>query len=94
MTNVPILQYPSQQAYADGGPATLTSRIRFRQPATINLGTYGQTNGVTQYAGNDYSLRGLTQDGSRRAPFLSTQGNGDVAINYDNGQSRVIARIR
>ena len=37
----------------------------------LNLGTYGQTNGVTQYAGDDYNLRGLTQDGVPPGAFSS-----------------------
>ena len=42
------------------------------QTITVNLGTYGQTNGVTQYAGDRYSLRGLTQDGVPPGAFSSS----------------------
>jgi flagellar hook protein FlgE len=88
--------------YALNGPATLTFNANFgtaatpvQQPITINLGTYGGTSGLTQYAGTDYNLRGLTQDGVPPGAFssVSTATNGDIAINYDNGQSRVIARV-
>ncbi len=84
--------------YAAGGPATLSFVRDFGsgpQTITVNLGTYGQTNGVTQYAGDEYNLRGLTQDGVPPGSFSSvtTAGNGDISVNYDNGQSRVIARV-
>ena len=88
--------------YALNGPATLafnasygTAAIPVSQPITINLGTYGGTSGLTQYAGTDYNLRGLTQDGVPPGAFssVSTATNGDIAVNYDNGQSNVIARV-
>jgi flagellar hook protein FlgE len=79
-------------------PASLTLNADFgsgAQPIKINLGNYGGTSGVTQYAGTDYNLRGLTQDGVPPGAFssVSTATNGDIAVNYDNGQSRVIARV-
>jgi flagellar hook protein FlgE len=65
------------------------------QTITVNLGTFGQTNGVTQYAGTQYNLRGLTQNGVPPGAFSSvtTQTNGDIVVNYDNGQSRTIAQV-
>ena len=50
---------------------------------------------MTQYAGTEYSLRGLTQDGVPPGAFSSvtTQANGNIVVNYDNGQSRVIAQV-
>jgi flagellar hook protein FlgE len=86
-------------AYAlNGPPATLSFNSTFNQvsqPITINLGTYAGTSGVTQYAGTDYNLRGLTQDGVPPGAFssVSTASNGDIAVNYDNGQSNVIYRV-
>ncbi|HST76840.1 MAG TPA: flagellar hook-basal body complex protein, partial [Acetobacteraceae bacterium] len=52
-------------------------------------------NGVTQYAGTEYSLRGLTQNGVPPGSFssLSTRSTGDLVVNYDNGQSRIIGRV-
>ena len=81
-----------------GTPATLSFVSDFGsgpQTITVSLGTYGQANGVTQYAGTDYNLRGLTQNGVPPGAFssVSTATNGDIAVNYDNGQSRVIARV-
>jgi flagellar hook protein FlgE len=65
------------------------------QEITINLGTYGQTNGVTQYAGTTYNLRALTQNGVPPGSFSSVtmQSSGDVVVNYDNGQTRTIYQV-
>ncbi len=50
---------------------------------------------MTQYAGTQYSLRGLTQNGVPPGAFSSvtTQANGNIVVNYDNGQSRTIAQV-
>ncbi len=84
--------------YSAGNPATLSFTTNFGSgPQTINLniGTYGQSNGVTQYAGTTYSLLGLTQNGVPPGSFssVSTQSNGNITVNYNNGQSRVIAQV-
>jgi flagellar hook protein FlgE len=84
--------------YVAGTAATLSFVTNFGsgpQTITLNLGTYGQTNGVTQYAGTQYSLRGLTQDGVPPGSFSSvtTQTNGNIVVNYDNGQTRTIAQV-
>lgn len=84
--------------YSAGQAATLQFSANFGsgpQAITLNLGTYGQTNGVTQYAGSAYSLRGLTQDGVPPGAFsgVTLQTNGDVVINYNNGQTRTVAQI-
>ena len=88
----------STAGYGSGQPATLTFTSDFGsgpQTITLNLGTYGASNGVTHYAGTDYSLRGLTQDGIPPGAFssLTMQTNGEVVVNYDNGQSRTIAQV-
>lgn len=84
--------------YAANTAATVTFTTNFGsgpQTITINLGTYGQTNGVTQYAGSQYNLRGLTQDGVPPGAFssVSTQTNGAIVVNFDNGQTRTIAQV-
>ncbi len=84
--------------YAAGGPATMSFTADFGsgpQNIQLNLGTYGQANGVTQYAGTQYNLRGLTQNGVPPGSFssLGTSATGDITVNYDNGQSRVVARV-
>ncbi len=53
-------------AYAAGGASTVSFTTNFGsgpQTVQINLGTYGQSTGVTQFAGTDYNLRSLTQNG-------------------------------
>ena len=50
----------STGGYSAGGAATLSFSNDFgsgSQSIVLNMGTYGQTNGVTQYAGTDYNLR-------------------------------------
>jgi flagellar hook protein FlgE len=84
--------------YAANTAATVAFTTDFGsgpQNISINLGTYGQTNGVTQFAGSTYNLRGLTQNGVPPGAFSSvtTQTNGDIIVNYDNGQSRTIAQV-
>lgn len=84
--------------YAAGGSADLTFTANFGQGAqaiALNLGNFGSSAGLTQYAGTAYSLRGLSQDGVPPGSFssISTSTSGDLSVNYDNGQSRVIARV-
>ena len=84
--------------YTAGQPAALNFVANFGsgpQTISLNMGTYGLTNGVTQYAGATYSLGGLTQNGVPPGNFSSvvTQADGSVVVNYNNGQSRTIAQI-
>ena len=84
--------------YLAGQPATLQFTTNFgsgSQIIQLNLGDYGGTTGVTQYAGSAYSLLGLTQNGVPPGSFsgVTTQDNGDVIVNYNNGQTRTIAQI-
>jgi flagellar hook protein FlgE len=81
-----------------GEPATVTFTADFGQgPQTIalNVGAFGAARGVTQYAGDEYTVRNIAQDGVPLGSYssLGVRENGDVAINYDNGQSRVVARV-
>ena len=84
--------------YSSGAAAMLSFVADFNSgPQTIqlSLGTYGQTGGVTQYAGSTYNLRGLTQNGVPPGSFagVTTQTNGNIVVNYDNGQTRTIAQV-
>ena len=65
------------------------------QNITLNLGTIGGDSGLTQFAGSAFSLRGISQDGIPPGSFsnVSTTTNGDIIVNYDNGQSRKIAQV-
>jgi flagellar hook protein FlgE len=81
-----------------GNPATLTFTSDFGQgpqTITLNLGTFGQSNGLTQFAGTTFNLRSLVQDGVPEGAYsgLAIRDNGDVTVNYDNGRSRVVARV-
>lgn len=81
-----------------GDPSLLSFTADFGQgpqAMTLNLGAFGAARGVTQYAGDEYEVRNLSQDGVPLGAYSSVgiRENGDVAINYDNGQSRVVARV-
>ena len=83
-----------------GLPAEITFEADFgtgAQTFTLNLGSFGSPGGLTQFAkygSSGLSVSSFTQDGIPLGAFSSvtTQKNGDVQINYDNGQNRVIAR--
>jgi flagellar hook protein FlgE len=84
--------------FASGSAATLNLSANFGsgpQAIALNLGTFGQANGLTQFAGSSYSLKSLTQDGVPPGSFsgVETRSNGDVVVNFDNGQSRTVARV-
>jgi flagellar hook protein FlgE len=81
-----------------GGSAKLQFTTNFGngpQTISLNLGTYGTAGGVTQFAGTNYSLLGLTQDGVPPGSYtgVTTQANGNVVVNYDNGQTATVAQI-
>lgn len=88
-------------ATTGGGPATVTFNADFgqgEQAMVLNLGVFGAAGGLTQFASSGasgLSVNSFEQDGIPIGAFSSvtTQKNGDVRINYDNGQSRVIARV-
>ncbi len=90
----------TSNTYAAGQNATLSFNVDFNngsgnQPISLDLGKYGGTDGVTQFAGTTYNLVGTSQNGVKPGSFssVSMQQNGDVQINYDNGSSRVLAQI-
>ena len=81
-----------------GQPAKMTFTTNFGsgdQPVTLNLGNFGSSAGLTQYAGATYALHGLTQNGTPPGSFssISTTSAGDINVNYDNGQVRTVARV-
>ena len=65
------------------------------QTINLNLGAIGGTSGLTEFAATSYTLTGITQDGVPPGAFssLSNKANGDIVANFDNGQSRVVARV-
>ena len=81
-----------------GDPATIAFAADFgqgTQTIKLNLGNYGEATGVTQYSGQEYTLRDISQDGVPLGSFstVSLGDNGDLTVNYDNGQSRTIGRV-
>jgi len=84
--------------YLAGGSATLSFNTDLGngpQTIALNIGTYGDTTGLTQFVGSQYNLRSLNQDGVPPGSFasVSTRINGDIVENYDNGRTRIIARV-
>ncbi|WP_158747617.1 flagellar hook protein FlgE [Acidisphaera sp. L21] len=65
------------------------------QSIALNLGTFNKSDGLTQFAGTAYTLNSATQDGIPPGAFsgISTQSNGNIVANYDNGQSRTIGQV-
>jgi flagellar hook protein FlgE len=65
------------------------------QTINLDLGTFGGSNGVTQFAGTDYSLSSITQNGSAPGAFtgISIASTGAVSANYNNGQSVTVAQV-
>ena len=85
-------------ASAVGDPAALSFTADFGegpQAVSLSLGEFGTASGLTQFSGTEFAVRNLAQDGVPLGSFagLTMRTNGDVAVNYDNGQSRVIARV-
>ncbi len=84
--------------YAANATASMSLTMDFgsgAQIVSVNLGTYGGSSGVTQYAGTTYDLQGISQDGVPPGNYagVTTQDNGNVVVNYNNGQSRTIAQV-
>ena len=84
--------------FASGGAASLGVTANFGsgpQAVSLQLGHFGQPDGLTQFAGTTYSPRSLSQNGVPPGSYngVTTSANGDVVVNYDNGQSRVVARV-
>ena len=84
--------------YAAGGAAPLALTANFgsgSQTISLGLGEYGTATGITQYAGTDYTLNGLTQNGVPPGSFSSvtTTSAGDINVNYDNGKSVTVAQV-
>jgi flagellar hook protein FlgE len=84
--------------YAAGTAATMSMVMNFgegNQTVNLNLGDYGGSSGLTQYAGTTYDLQGISQDGVPPGSYsgVTTQANGNVVVNYNNGQTTTIAQV-
>jgi flagellar hook protein FlgE len=85
-------------SFAAGQKATIGLSPDFgsgAQPITLNLGTWGGSDGLTQFAGSSFNLISSSQNGVQPGSFSSVSMNntGQVVVNYDNGQSRVVAQV-
>ncbi len=65
------------------------------QTVNVGVGTIGGSDGLTQFAGTSYTLHSITQNGVPPGAFSSvtTQANGNIVVNYDNGQSKTVAQV-
>ena len=63
-------------------------------PILLNVGTVGQSGGVTSYAGS-YALNNISQNGVPPGAFtgVSDNASGQIIANYSNGQSVTIAQV-
>ncbi len=78
--------------------ADLTASPNFgtgAQAIKLDLGNFNSPQGVTQYAGTDYNVDSVTQDGVPPGSFtgITTSAEGDISANYNNGESVRIARV-
>jgi flagellar hook protein FlgE len=85
-------------SYGAAQPATLSMTTDFgsgNQTINLNMGDFGEANGVTQFAGTAYSLRSISQDGVAPGAFtgISITDSGDVVANYNNGQTETVAQV-
>jgi flagellar hook protein FlgE len=86
---------------ATGTPASISFTLPFSQAGsqtmTLSFGDFGTSSGVTQFADSSdaVSVSAFEQNGLPRGSFssLSINSNGFVAINYNNGTSRVVSQI-
>jgi len=64
-------------------------------PITLNLGQYGSDSGLTQFADTEVNVNSFTANGIARGSFqsVSIDDNGNVALNYSNGQSLTYFQI-
>lgn len=88
----------------DGSPLSITTNTPFAitawttgaadSPLTLDLGTAGLTDGLTQFAG-DFSISNLDQDGVRFGVFtgVSINEEGTVTALFDNGQNQDIYKL-
>ena len=82
-----------------GDPAYIQFQVDYGygpQTIKLNLGKFGSAEaGLTQFVGNDMVTNSLSQDGFTRGAFqgLEIKASGDVFANYDNGRTRVLARV-
>jgi len=67
----------------------------FTAPITLNMGNFGSSSGVTQFAGSNLDLNSLTQNGLPSGTYSGTTINstGQVIANYSNGNNLIVAQV-
>lgn len=98
ITNLQNIAAPGGGPFALGEQATMGFEVDYGfgpQAISLRLGGYGVPTGLTNYSGTIYSVRDLSQDGVPLGSFsgVTVRENGDIAVNYDNGQTRIVARV-
>ncbi|MBV9862946.1 MAG: flagellar hook protein FlgE [Alphaproteobacteria bacterium] len=83
-----------------GQAATASFSVDFGsgpQTITLNLGSFNQPSGLTQYSSSNQqvTVSSVTQDGSPSGTYqsMSIDGNGNLSVNYSNGQSKTLYQI-
>jgi flagellar hook protein FlgE len=82
-----------------GSAATVNVALPFgtgTQNIALNLGNFGTTSGITQFAGTSYAQSAApVQDGAPQGNYagVTIQSTGNVVINYTNGSTRTIAQV-
>ncbi|KAA0575010.1 flagellar hook-basal body complex protein [Azospirillum sp. Sh1] len=81
-----------------GSDANVTFTVDYGfgpQQISLNLGKYQKPGGLTQYAGEEINVTQLVQNGAPRGQFKDVVfgDNGTVMVNYDNGRSKMIAKV-
>ncbi|MGG5887726.1 flagellar hook protein FlgE [Falsiroseomonas sp. HC035] len=87
---------PPPIAAGDAASLSFTADYGFgQQTLNLRLGGFGEPTGLTNFSGTEYSVRDLSQDGVPLGAYsgVTVRENGDVAVNYDNGQTRIVARV-
>ncbi len=81
-----------------GNTASVTLTPTFNnnsQNINLNLGVFDSPTGVTQFAGTNYDLQSITQDGAAPGSFtgISDDNTGAIYANFNNGRSVQIAEV-
>jgi flagellar hook protein FlgE len=98
ITDLQNITAPGAGPFALGDQAAMIFNLDYGfgpQSVSLRLGGYGVPTGLTNYSGTQYSVRDLSQDGVPLGAYsgVTVRENGDVAVNYDNGQTRIVARV-
>ena len=85
-------------AGATGDDASFSLNLDFgsgAQAITLDLGSYGNNSGTTQYAGNTLTLNDFKQNGVPQGTFksLAIDEQGFVSVTFDNGNVKTYYQI-